>query len=128
MPFSCELNLDCLIQVGSFQLFMNFVRYYPIAGIAFLIFYLWKKDYFARFKIQAKYPAAEKIWTQIRQSAITLIMFSGIGITVYTLIRLGVLKSYMYKDPTMYGGVPYMILSFILIYIVQIVHNQSIIV
>ena len=32
MPFSCELNLDCLIQVGSFQLFMNFVRYYPIAG------------------------------------------------------------------------------------------------
>jgi sterol desaturase/sphingolipid hydroxylase (fatty acid hydroxylase superfamily) len=94
---------------------MNFVRYYPIAGIAFLIFYLWKKDYFARFKIQAKYPAAEKIWTEIRQSAITLIMFSGIGITVYSLIRLGVLKSYMYKDPTMYGGVPYMILSFILI-------------
>jgi hypothetical protein len=65
MPFSCELNLDCLIQIGSFQLFMNFVRYYPIAGIAFLIFYLWKKDYFARFKIQAKYPAAEKIWTEM---------------------------------------------------------------
>jgi len=115
MPFSCDLNLDCLIQVASFQLFMNFVRYYPIAGVAFLIFYMWKKNYFARFKIQDKYPKAEKIWMEIRQSAITLIMFSGIGITVYTLIRLGILKSYMYKDPTMYGGVPYMILSFILI-------------
>ena len=115
MPFSCELNLDCLIQVASFQLFMNFVRYYPIAGVAFLIFYMWKKNYFARFKIQDKYPKAEKIWMEIRQSAITLIMFSGIGITVYTLIRLGVLKGYMYKDPTLYGGVPYMILSFILI-------------
>ena len=53
-----------------------------------------------------KYPAAEKIWTEIRQSAITLIMFRGLGLLFYTLIRLGVLKSYMYKDPTMYGGVP----------------------
>lgn len=115
MPFGCDLNLDCIIQAGSFQLFMNFVRYYPIAGVAFFIFYIWKKDYFARFRIQDKYPKSEKIWNEIRQSAVTLVMFAGIGTTVFVLIRLGVLKTQMYRDASLYGGVPYMIFSFILL-------------
>lgn len=115
MPFGCDFNLNCAMQAGAYQLFMNFIRYYPIAGVAFLIFYIWKKDSFFRFKIQEKYPHADKIWREIRQSAVTLFVFATIGTTVFVLNKIGVMHTKIYRDPSLYGGLPYMILSFILI-------------
>jgi hypothetical protein len=43
MPFACELSWECISTIGLFQLKLNFVRYYPVAGLAFLIFWVWKK-------------------------------------------------------------------------------------
>ncbi|HMZ58810.1 MAG TPA: sterol desaturase family protein [Leptospiraceae bacterium] len=115
MPFGCEFNLACVKDVALYQLFMNFIRYYPIAGAAFVIFYIWKKDYFARFRIQEKYPKTEKILHELRQSALTLVIFAAIGTTVYVLKRMNILDNKIYRDPSLYGGVPYMILSYILL-------------
>ena len=115
MPFQCELSYECLLKVSSYQLFMNFVRYYPIAGLAFLLFYLWKKDSFQRFRIQDKFPNWDKVKFEIKQSAVTLFVFTIIGVTVFILNKLGVIHTKLYKDPTLYGGVPYMVLSFVLV-------------
>lgn len=115
MPFQCELNLDCLLSVGSFQLFMNTIRYYPLAGLAFLLIYFWRKDYFQKFRIQSKDPVRSKIVFEIRQSAVTLFVFSLIGFSVFVLSRVGILKRNLYGDPDMYGGIPYLIFSFVLV-------------
>jgi lathosterol oxidase len=72
MPAICELSWQCAGQIALFQLKMNFVRYYPIAGLAFLIFWVWKKGYFQRFKIQQAFPRSERIRYEILQSAVTL--------------------------------------------------------
>ena len=113
--FNCGLEFDCLLKVGSYNIFMNIVRYYPFAGLLFALLYIWKKSSFFRYKIQEKYPNADKIKKEIVQSLVTLIVFSGIATTVYILNKLHVIHTKMYRDPELYGGVSYMILSFILI-------------
>jgi Delta7-sterol 5-desaturase len=115
MPTYCDFSFDCVFQFGKYQAFMNFIRYYPIAGLAFFIFYIWKKDYFSKFRIQEKYPKADKIINEIKQSAVTLIIFTLIGTTIFTLNKLGIIKTLVYRDPTQFGGVPYMIFSFIVL-------------
>lgn len=113
--FSCEFSLDCVVSFSIYQLFMNFIRYYPIAGLFFFVLYIWKKKYFERFRIQDKYPKADKIIREIKQSAVTLITFSVIGVSFFILGKTGILKLKVYKDPEMFGGVPYMIFSFIIL-------------
>ena len=113
--FQCNLTAECIWGVAKFQLFMNFIRYYPIAGLFFFIFYIWKKDLFNRFKIQDKFPKKEKIINEIKQSAITLIVFASIGVSVFVLNKSGIMKTKLYFNPNENGGIPFMILSFILI-------------
>ncbi|MBM9578437.1 sterol desaturase family protein [Leptospira sp. 201903070] len=115
-PIQCELVLDCVQKIGLFQFTMNILRYYPIAGLAFLILYVWKKDSFHRFRIQAVYPKIEKIKNEFRQSAVTLFVFTIIATTNIVSARMGLIPNNVYfGDYTSNGGYLYMFLSFVLI-------------
>ncbi len=87
-PVQCELVWDCVVKVGSMQGFLNFVRYYPIAGLFFLFFYVWKKGVFEKFRIQKSYPGSDRIWQEFRQSAVTLVVFTMIATTNITMAKL----------------------------------------
>ncbi|TXC36862.1 sterol desaturase, partial [Salmonella enterica subsp. enterica serovar Typhimurium] len=95
MP-SCEFSWECAKSFGLFQLTMNFLRYYPVAGLAFFIFWVWKKGTFQRFRIQKQFPKSERIISEIKQSAVTLFMFSGIAFSVYVLAGFGYLNRKIY--------------------------------
>ncbi len=95
-PVQCELVMDCVTKVSTIQLTLNFLRYYPIAGFAFLFFYLWKKNYFERFRIQKTYPKVEKVWQEFRQSAVTLIVFTLVATTNITLVKMKVIPGFVY--------------------------------
>ncbi|RHX93947.1 sterol desaturase [Leptospira yasudae] len=115
-PVQCELVLDCVQKIGLFQFSMNVVRYYPIAGLAFLILYVWKKDFFHRFRIQSVYPKMDKIKNEFKQSAVTLFVFTIIATTNIVSARMGLIPNNVYfGDYSAHGGIPYMILSFVLI-------------
>ena len=115
MRFVCELSWEyCVSGFALHQLKMNFLRYYPIAGLAFLVFWVWKKDFFQKFRIQKDFPNKERIIFELKQSAITLIMFSAIAVSVYILGKLKILHLKTYKDFAEYG-LPYAIFSFILL-------------
>ncbi|TGK44737.1 sterol desaturase family protein [Leptospira andrefontaineae] len=115
MRFVCELSWEyCVSGFALYQLKMNFLRYYPIAGLAFLIFWVWKKDLFQKFRIQKDFPKKERTIFELKQSAITLIMFSTIAVTVYILGKLKILHLKTYKDFVEYG-LGYAIFSFILL-------------
>ncbi|PNV74786.1 sterol desaturase family protein [Leptospira inadai] len=115
MRFTCELSWDCVGGFALYQLMMNFVRYYPIAGIAFLVFWVWKKGYFQRFRIQPAFPKKERLVFEIKQSAVTLFIFCAISVTVFTLSRLGYLQKKVYYDFSLYGGWFYAIFTYIVI-------------
>jgi sterol desaturase/sphingolipid hydroxylase (fatty acid hydroxylase superfamily) len=114
MP-QCDLSFDCVLQIIRYQLFMNFVRYYPIAGLAFFVLYIWKKKSLWPYKIQDKLPKWEHISREIKQSAVTLVVFSFIGLSVFILSKLGYLPVKVYRDADKFGGVPWMIASFVLL-------------
>ncbi|TGK07735.1 fatty acid hydroxylase family protein [Leptospira semungkisensis] len=113
MRFVCELSWEqCLFDLLLYQLKMNFVRYYPIAGLAFFIFWFWKKNYFQRFRIQENFPKRDRVIFEIKQSAVTLLMFCSIAMSVFVLRRLHILPVKTYSDISLYGGWPYILFSF----------------
>jgi lathosterol oxidase len=113
--FTCGLDPSCVTQVSAYYVFLNIIRYYPIAGALFVFLYLWKKRSLINYKIQEKFPQFDKVKKEMAQSFVTLLMFSCIGTCVYVLNVLGVIRTQIYWDPTLHGGVPYMVLSFLLI-------------
>lgn len=115
MQFTCGLELSCVSQVSAYYAFLNIIRYYPIAGVLFFLFYIWKKRSFLKYKIQEKFPQFDKVKKEITQSFVTLIVFSSIGTTVYILNNLGIIHTLIYWDSSKYGGFAYMFLSFVLI-------------
>lgn len=115
-PVQCELVMDCITKVSTIQLTLNFIRYYPIAGFAFLLLYLWKKDYFEPFRIQKTFPKMDKVWKEFRQSAITLIVFTLVATTNITLAKMKLIPNRVYfGEINGLAAWGYVTLSFILI-------------
>lgn len=114
-PVECDLVLDCVTKIGFTQGVLNFLRYYPIAGLAFLLFYVWRKDFFETYRIQKVYPKAEKVWKEFRQSAVTLLVFTLVAVTNITLMKAKIVPSAVYFGPvTSWSGIGYIFLSFAL--------------
>lgn len=112
----CTLFWGCVERVGLFQLFLNFARYYPLACLAFLFFYIWRKGAFASFKIQEKTPEMKYFWAEFRQSAVTLVVFTGMSLTYILLAKMKLVPSAIYFDlPDSLSGWLYMPLSFLFI-------------
>lgn len=115
-PVQCELIVDCIVKVGFAQTIMNFLRYYPIAGLAFLFFYIWKKKSFETFRIQNVYPKMEKVWQEFRQSAVTLFVFTAIATTNITLAKMKIMPTKVYFGGVEgYENILYLFVSFVLI-------------
>ncbi len=97
----CGYTLPCFEQAGSFLLTMNFIRYYPLAGLAFLIFWVIGKTSMTRFRIQDAFPRSERIWYEIKYSFGTLVIFTGIGLFSLYLRQFGITRVYI--DAEQYG-------------------------
>lgn len=54
------------------------LRYFIFAGIAYLLFYGWKRNKWLRFKIQQRSPKVEAIDNEITYSMITIIIFAAV--------------------------------------------------
>lgn len=70
------------------------LRYVFFAGIPFLIFYVWKKARFDRFKIQQKYPEKKKINEEIKNALVSFLIFSLIGIATFACREKGITLVY----------------------------------
>ncbi len=93
------------------------VRYFIIAGIAYFIFYIWKREKFFVMKIQKKFPAPDIIKKEIFYSVITLIIYCATSSLVYYFYKYGTTKIYL--DIDQYGYTYFSVSIFIMI----IVHD-----
>ncbi|MFO0414533.1 MAG: sterol desaturase family protein [Bacteroidota bacterium] len=70
-PFSVNSSWFSVFSIVS-------LRYFILAGLAFLIYYVWKKKKWASFKIQLRFPANKDYRRELLYSAITIFVFSMI--------------------------------------------------
>jgi Delta7-sterol 5-desaturase len=54
------------------------LRYVFVAGVGYLVFYIWKKERFLRFKIQQKFPGRSVIVNELKYSASTILIFAAV--------------------------------------------------
>ena len=74
-----------LLHAGSWVYITHLFRYLLIAGIAYLIFYHWKKRYWHHKKIQPQFPKKIKIQLEFLYSLSTFFIFSAFGVAIYLL-------------------------------------------
>lgn len=91
-PFTCQISVDCAGQILVFQFIMNSVRYFPIAGLVFLILWIIKKQTWKGYQIQDTPPGQVK--HEIYSSWITLFVFIGVAFTSTMLGKLHVTQTY----------------------------------
>jgi len=93
------------------------LRYFLFAGIPFTIFYVCKKNKYAPYKIQQKYPAKKKISAEIKYSLLTFIIFSLLGVGTFWCQEKGI--TFIYSDIDDYGW-PWFFIS---IFLMLLLHD-----
>lgn len=56
------------------------LRYFLFAGLSYLIFYIWKKQKFQKFKIQAAEPKKTVVNTELKYSISTIFIFATVAL------------------------------------------------
>ncbi|MFV8373936.1 sterol desaturase family protein [Flavobacterium sp. LB1P62] len=70
-------------------------RYFLIAGIAYFVFYIWKKNKLSHLKIQDKFPTSNQLKNEIFFSFLTLLIYSGTSGIVLYWYQKGITKIYL---------------------------------
>ncbi|MDB5281329.1 MAG: sterol desaturase family protein [Bacteroidota bacterium] len=92
------------------------LRYLLFAGSLFLVFYVWKKRDFFRFKIQQKFPENKHVAREIGYSFLSLSVFAVVATFVFILRKHGYTKIYTnFSDHSM-GYFIFSVIAFILIH------------
>jgi len=66
-----------------FAVGMNFLRYFIFAGLAYFIFYVWKRNEWFYRKIQKRLPENKEIWREFRYSMSTVLIFAGFTMLIW---------------------------------------------
>ncbi len=93
-----------------------FFRYLVFAGLAFCIFYIFKKRHFIKKKIQQKFPQKKQVLFEIGHSVVTALIFALVGLGIYYMQQNGIAK--IYTDAGEYGHA-WLVLSFVLLAVVN---------
>ena len=106
-----------LILEHIFKFFpLIFLRYIVIAGGAFLIFYIWRRERYAPVKIQAKYPERANMRREFLYSILSLMIFASVGGMVYWLSMHGYTQIYRDFHAHSVGYFIFSVVAFILIH------------
>lgn len=92
------------------------LRYLMFSGIAYLIFYIWKRRAMFRFKIQQAFPKSAAVHTELLFSITTILIFA---LVIYGII-FSPLQAYtlIYTDFSEHSVI-YFILSFALVVVIH---------
>jgi Delta7-sterol 5-desaturase len=86
-------------------------RYLFFAGLAFTIFYVWKKQRLIRFKIQKQFPPRSKIRLELKYSLLSVMVFGFFALIIFWMNSKELTR--MYYDVHQYGYA-YLFLSWVL--------------
>lgn len=84
MTVISDTTTRAIIAVSS-----NLIRYFFFAGLAYLLFYVWKRKEWYYLKIQKKFPANSQLFREILYSLITILIFGVIAFIIVLLKAKG---------------------------------------
>lgn len=82
---------------------INFFRYFLFAGVAYFVFYVWKRKTWFYMKIQQRFPDAKDIWREIGYSLSTVLIFAGFALLIWYSKKNGYAK--IYTEIEQYGWI-----------------------
>lgn len=123
-----------LIGTKSYWIILTviFLRYFILAGVAFLSFYVIKKQAWRFKRIQSKFPQKKDYFREIIYSIITSFVFAGVGYLVFLTPAVNYTQAYFKIEER---GVGYLITSVFLIILVhdtyfywmhRLMHHQAV--
>jgi sterol desaturase/sphingolipid hydroxylase (fatty acid hydroxylase superfamily) len=74
------------------------LRYLFFAGVLYLVFYVWKKRHFLKYKIQQKFPENKYILREVLYSFLSLSVFALVGTLMFFLRKNGYTKMYFHLN------------------------------
>ncbi|MDB5283207.1 MAG: sterol desaturase family protein [Bacteroidota bacterium] len=89
-------------------------RYIVFAGAAFLLLYVLGRSFFARFKIQQKFPERKQMLREIKYSFLSLCIFALNGVVVLTAYDYGYTHLYMKFSDHSVGYFIFSVFAFII--------------
>lgn len=104
------------LPTGVLSTVFIFLRYAVLAGLCYLIFYVWQRQAFLSRKIQRRLPKSSVIRHEISHSLLTAGVFALAGLGIYGLRLLGWSKIYL--EVAEYGWW-YLLLSFVLLVVLH---------
>lgn len=99
-----------------FTLGTLWIRYIVMAGFAYLVFWVLFREKLKHKIIQKKLPEKEKIFHELKYSAVTLLIFAASGILVYFMKVNG--WTFVYDKVGDYG-IPYLLFSIVALIILH---------
>jgi Delta7-sterol 5-desaturase len=91
-------------------------RYFIAAGVAFVVFWVWKRERYRRRIIPRALPDAKKMWHDVRWSLSTIVIFATVGTAIFFGHRHGVFRRY---DSIASHGWPWLLLSIVLLVVLH---------
>lgn len=104
------ITFQTLFIVWLINFFLLTLRYILFAGVAYSIFWIWKRDKWQYKRIQIEYPDKSKILYELKYSLITMTIFGLIGVGIFAAKRHGL--TFIYSDISE-RGILYFIFSVI---------------
>jgi sterol desaturase/sphingolipid hydroxylase (fatty acid hydroxylase superfamily) len=91
-------------------------RYTFFASLAFIVFYLWKKELFQATKIQSLFPKAKDYQREIAYSALTVLIF---GVVAAFILRSQAIRPYtqLMANPDLHGWIYYFLVFPMMLFI-----------
>ena len=111
MPSFNDITMLFLSKIFFINFILLILRYVFFSGIAYSIFWVWKKKYFEPHRIQNKFPEPQKIKSEIMYSISTFIIFALVGVGIYIARTTGYTKIYLSISDY---GYPYFFLTIVL--------------
>jgi sterol desaturase/sphingolipid hydroxylase (fatty acid hydroxylase superfamily) len=83
-----------LVKVWAHSLAFDSGRYAVFAGGAFLVFWVWGRERFRSRLVQGAYAGGEAMRRELRYSALTILVFSIVGVSLAFGTKAGVFRIY----------------------------------
>ncbi len=94
----------------------DFLRYFLVAGMAYLVFWKWGRERWKHLIIQDSLPQARKLWFEFRYSLSTVVIFSLVGFSIVLWESAGF--TMIYHEIDQFGWI-YFLVSILLAIIIH---------
>lgn len=88
------LTLDRIALIFGADYVGHLLRYVLLAGVVFLVFYVWRHRRLVALKIQHRHATTKDIKREVLYSLSSLAVFSLVGVLVFIMLRSGWTKLY----------------------------------